>query len=489
MSGASTITDLSARYGERYRWLLMMSVMVGTMASLMSATVVNVAIPGMSRDFALNQERAQWVSSGFMVAMTVSMLTTPWLLARFGYRRAYDGTMLLLLAGGLVGGFSPSFPLVLAGRVAEGLAAGVVQPIPAIIMMRAFPPSEQGRASGMFGMGVVLAPALGPSIGGVLVDLFGWRSIFFMVIPFCVASIWLAHRYIPTTAPGGVAAGKHAAALDWRGLLLGSVGTLALLNGLLQMRGGGAATAIVLLLVAVLAFAGLVAWLHRAKARGQDALLDPAVFRHRLYTIGTVVAFIYGIGLYGSTYLLPVFMQVALQLPASHVGTILLPSGIVLAITIGIAGRFTRRVPTHLMVSGGLALLAASFALMPTVGLSAPLALLVTWAILGRIGLGFVLPSLNVGAMRPLDKGEIPQGASLINFLRMLGGAAGVSLCAIVLEWRLAAHAVTLSGPTSAGRLAAFNESFLMLAAICAVAMVCAWQLKGPPLGDPVTPQ
>ncbi len=107
----------------------------------------------------------------------------------------------------------------------------------------------------------------------------------------------------------------------------------------------------------------------------------------------------------------------------------------------------------------------------------------------GRIGLGFVLPSLNVGAMRPLDKGEIPQGASLINFLRMLGGAAGVSLCAIVLEWRLAAHAVTLSGPTSAGRLAAFNESFLMLAAICAVAMVCAWQLKGPPLGDPVTPQ
>jgi hypothetical protein len=118
------------------------------------------------------------------------------------------------------------------------------------------------------------------------------------------------------------------------------------------------------------------------------------------------------------------------------------------------------------------------------VGLATGLWLLVAWAILGRIGLGFVLPSLNLGAMRPLDKGEIPQGASLINFLRMLGGAAGVSLCAIVLEWRLAAHGATLAGPTSAARLAAFNESFLMLAGICAVAMLSAWQLKGPPQGD-----
>ena len=481
---ASSIADLSARHGPRYRWLLMMSVMVGTMASLMSATVVNVAIPGMSHAFGLNQERAQWVSSGFMVAMTVSMLTTPWLLARFGYRRTYDGTMVLLLLGGIAGGFAPWFPLVLAARVAEGLAAGVVQPIPAIIMMRAFPPSEQGRASGMFGMGVVLAPALGPSIGGILVDLWGWRSIFFMVVPFCVASVWLAHRYIPTTAPGNVAAGRHAAPLDWRGLLMGAVGTLALLNGLVQLRGEHRWLAFVLLAVAVAAFVGMGAWLHRAKQRGQDALLDPAVFRHRAYTIGSLVALIYGIGLYGSTYLLPVFMQVALQLPASHVGTILLPSGIVLAITIGIAGRLTRRLPTHLMVSFGLALLAVSFLLMPTVGLGTSLAVLVAWAIIGRIGLGFVLPSLNLGAMRPLDKTEIPQGASLINFLRMLGGAAGVSLCAIVLEWRLAVHGATLTGPTSPQRLAAFDESFLMLAGVCAIAMLLAWQLKGPPLGD-----
>ena len=205
-AAAPAMPSLRERYGERYRWLLLLSVMVGTMASIMSSTIVNVAIPDMSHHFALGQERAQWVSSGFMVSMTVSMLTTPWLLGRFGYRRTYVATMLLLMVGGIAGGLAGQYWLVLLARVAEGLAAGVVQPIPSIIILRAFEPHEQGRASGVFGMGVVLAPAIGPSIGGVLVDLFGWRSIFFMVVPLCLASIWLAYKFVPTTAPGGVAA-------------------------------------------------------------------------------------------------------------------------------------------------------------------------------------------------------------------------------------------------------------------------------------------
>ena len=172
MTRPSTLPELRARYGERYRWLLLLAVMVGSVASIMSSTIINVAVPDMSQHFAIGQERAQWVSSGFMVAMTVSMLTTPWLLARFGYRRTYGGSMWLLMAGGVLGGFADNYSLVLAARVAEGLAAGVVQPIPAIIVMRAFEPHEQGRAMSVFGLGAVLAPALGPSIGGVLVDLF-----------------------------------------------------------------------------------------------------------------------------------------------------------------------------------------------------------------------------------------------------------------------------------------------------------------------------
>ena len=455
--------------------------MVGTMASIMSSTIVNVAIPDMSQHFTLGQERAQWVTSGFMVAMTVSMLTTPWLLARYGYRRTYVGTMLLLLAGGVVGGFSTTFAVVLGARVAEGLAAGVVQPIPAIIIMRAFQPNEQGRASGIFGMGVVLAPAIGPSLGGVLVDLFGWRSIFFMVVPFCLASLWLAYRYVPVTAPGGAAANRKGATLDWRGLLLGGAGTLCLLNGMVALHGGSVLEAALLLGGAALALLAFLAWQRRMAATGREPLMNLALFGYRPFAMGSIVAFIYGTALFGSTYLLPVYMQLGLGLSASYVGSILLPAGFVLAVTIALVGRLADRRPTWLLVSIGLALLALSFALMLTVTLSTAIWLLVLWAILGRIGLGFILPSLNLGSLRALSSDLISQGSSAINFVRMLGGAIGVSLCGIVLEWRLAAHGDSLAqAASSPARLTAFNEVFLMLAALCVLALFAAWRLRPP---------
>ena len=477
-----SIAVLRDRYGERYRWLLLLSVMVGTMASIMSSTIVNVAIPDMSHYFTLGQGRAQWVTSGFMVATTVSMLTTPWLLSRYGYRATYAGAMVLLLAGGIGGGLSGHFGLVLAARVAEGLAAGVVQPIPAVIIPHAFKPHEQGRASGIFGMGVVLAPAIGPSVGGLLVDWFGWRSIFFMVVPFCLASIALAYKFVPTTAPGGVPANRQGEPLDWRGLMLGTLGTLCLLNGLVAIQGGPYAQAALLMGGAVLSFVLFLWWQRRLATRGLKPLMDLRVFEYRQFAMGSVVAFIYGTALFGSTYLLPVFMQLGLQLSASHVGTIMLPSGVVLAMTIPLVGRLADRVPTHWLVGTGLALLGASFALMMQLGLHTALWMLVLFAILGRVGLGFILPSLNLGAMRPLDKALISQGSSAIGFVRMLGGAAGVSLCGIVLEWRLSAHGDSLAAAaTSPARIAAFGDTFLMLAGLCLLALIAAWQLRAPP--------
>jgi hypothetical protein len=134
-----------------------------------------------------------------------------------------------------------------------------------------------------------------------------------------------------------------------------------------------------------------------------------------------------------------------------------------------------------LLVNIGLVLLAASFAFMFTVDLGTTIWLLVAWATLGRIGLGFILPSLNLGSLRPLESSLIAHGSSAINFLRMLGGAAGVSLCGIVLEWRVAAHGDSLANPvTGTARLAAFNETFWLLAALCGLAMIAAWRLREP---------
>lgn len=478
-----SLQALKERYGARHRWLLLLSVMLGTMASVMSSTVINVAIPDMSHHFDLGQSRVQWVTSGFMVATTASMLTTPWLLSRYGYRRTYSFCMWLLLAGGLVGGFANNYPLVLAARVAEGLAAGVVQPIPAIIILRAFEPGEQGRASGLFGTGVVMAPAIGPSVGGLLVDAFGWRSIFFMVAPLAVMALWLSRRYVPTTAPGGVAANAESAGLDWLGLMMASAATLMLLNGLVELRGGDDTLAGALLLGAVLFTMLFVFWQSLLlQSRHKDSrrpLMNLKVFGHRNFAMGSLVAFTYGSALFGSSYLLPVYMQMGLGLSASYIGAALLPAGILLAITISVVGRLSDRYPSARLVSIGLALLAASFALMPTVHPAAGLGLLWAWVILGRIGLGFILPSLNLGSMRGVPLALIPQGSSIIGFVRMLGGAIGVSVCAIVLEWRLAVAGVknAKAGVSEAG-LQAFNETFLLFALMTALALLAAWQLN-----------
>ena len=480
----NSLQALKARYGERHRWLLLLSVMLGTMASIMSSTIMNVAIPDMSHHFALGQSRAQWVSSGFMVASTVSMLTTPWLLNRYGYRRVYNLCMCALLLGGLGGGLANDYALVLLARVAEGLAAGVVQPIPAIIILRAFAPGEQGRASGLFGTGVVMAPAIGPSIGGVLVDAFGWRSIFFMVVPLALLGLWLARRYVPTTAPGGVAANADSAGLDWLGLALASASTLMLLNGLVQLRGEGGYGAWVLMSLAALGALSFVLWqrrlLHTARHGGRSALMNLQVFRHRNFAMGSLVAFTYGTALFGSTYLYPVYMQMALGLSPSYIGAALLPSGILLAVTINIVGRLADRYPASRLVMLGLCLLALSFGLNFTVHPAQGLAWLWVWIIVGRIGLGFILPSLNLGAMRGVPHTLIPQGSSIINFIRMVGGATGVSLCAIVLEWRLSAHGAQLGEVASAAALRAFNETFACLAALTALALLAAWHLGRP---------
>jgi predicted MFS family arabinose efflux permease len=500
--GPHSLQALQARYGERHRWLLLLSVMLGSMAAVMSSTIMNVAIPDMSQHFTLGQSRVQWVTSGFMVAMTVSMLTTPWLLSRYGYRRVYEVCMWLLLGGGVVGGLANDFPLVMAARMAEGLAAGVVQPIPAIIILRAFASEEQGRASGLFGMGVVLAPAIGPSIGGVLVDVFGWRSIFFMVVPLAMVALWLSRRYVPTSAPGGVQADADSPGLDWIGLALVSASTLMLLNGLVQLRSDDATVALVLLAMAGLGMVVFVAWqrhllqpgrrvrsatsgrkaksLHRARQVRRGPLMNLQVFGHRHFAMGALVSFTYGIALFGSTYLLPVYMQMGLGLSPSYIGAALLPAGILLAMTIAAVGRLSHRMPPAHWVSWGLALLALSFALMPLVHPAAGLALLWILVILGRIGLGFILPSLNLGAMRGLPKDLIPQASSVIGFVRMLGGAAGVSTCAIVLEWRLAVYALTASQPGSAD-LRAFNETFVFLATMTALALLAAWKMGEAP--------
>jgi EmrB/QacA subfamily drug resistance transporter len=470
-----TLEELRERHGSRYKWLVLLTVMIGTMASILSSTIVNVAVPDLSAHFGLGQERAQWVSAAFMLAMTLSMLTTPWLLLRYGLRRTYTGAILMLLIGGIVGGFSVNYPMLLTMRVVEGLASGILQPIPAIVVLRAFNVEEQGKAMGIFGFGVVLAPAIGPSVGGFLVEQFGWRSIFFVVVPFCLVVLMLIRRFLAVNSPMM----GDARALDWRGLLLVGISTISILNGLVHLH-DDLLQATGLLTLGLACFAGFIAY----QLRAEHPLMNMKLFSYRQFAMGALVAFIYGMGLFGSTYLLPVYMQMALHYAPSQAGLVLLPAGIVLAFVIPLAGRLADRYPSYILVSVGLGLLALSFALMAIGTHGTAYFTLMAWAVIGRIGLGFVLPALSLGAMRGLDVSLISQGASTINFLRQLGGAIGVSLVGIVLEWRLAVHRTGLGAEqagNTADRIQAFNETFLFVAIICAIAVLAAWRMRAKP--------
>jgi MFS transporter, DHA2 family, multidrug resistance protein len=241
-----------------------------------------------------------------------------------------------------------------------------------------------------------------------------------------------------------------------------------------------------LLLIGLLALAAFVWYQMRAV----QPLMNMHLFRYRQFAMGALVAFIYGMGLFGSTYLLPVYMQMALHYSPSHAGLVLLPAGIVLALVIPLAGRLADSFSPHLLVTLGLGLLTLSFGLMTGGSATTTFLALAVWAVIGRAGLGFVLPALSLGSMRGVSADLIAQGASTISFLRQMGGAIGVSVAGIVLEWRLAAYHVSLTDAAADGaaRIHAFDETFWFVTAICALAMLAAWHMRPVPASAPADP-
>jgi predicted MFS family arabinose efflux permease len=260
---------------------------------------------------------------------------------------------------------------------------------------------------------------------------------------------------------------QHPRRLDLRSLALLTVAVVSGMNGLVHLH-TPSLYAYALLAVCAVSSAAFI-WRQR---HAEHPLMEFKLFDLRAFRMGGCVAFIYGMALFGSTYLVPVFMQIGLKLPPSQAGAVLLPAGIVLAFALPISGRLADRIAFNKLVALGVALLSLSFWLMCLVGLETSLWVITAYAIVGRIGLGVVLPSLNLGAVRRLPMHQISHGSSTINFLRQLGGAVGVSLAGIVLEWRLQVHA---DAP-----MRAFHETFALLGALCALAIVAGWRMQPP---------
>jgi EmrB/QacA subfamily drug resistance transporter len=439
--------------------------MLGTISTILSATIVNVAFPALIDEFHVGHDTLQWVAAGYLAAMTATMLTTAWLVEAFGERRAFVATLAVFLVASLLAAASWSTSVLITARVLQGAAAGILQPLAMIVLFRVFPVDERGRAMALYGFGIVLAPAIGPAIGGTLLDAFGWRSIFVLTVPFCLAGLVLGARTLPAQARA------HALRFDWVGCLLLGASLIALLNvPVVGHRQGFASGEALALVVAGLVFA---AGFVRFEMRTRSPLLPMRLFRHPPFANASIVAFAYGIGLFGSTYLVPVFAQQIAHYSAAEAGYLLVPPGGALAVAITIGGRLTDRMHAAPIVVAGLALFAVSSLLLAFATATTGFVLLALWLVIGRIGLGMLIPALNVGAVQSLSGTELAYASAAVNFVRQLGGAIGVNLLAVVLEWRLDTFgAVNPARP--------FHECFAIVTLAFALAIVPAWFIGQP---------
>lgn len=457
----------SVRRSARAKWLATTTAMLGTFSVVLAATILTVALPQLMSVFAIDQQTVQWLVTGFLAAMTTAMLLNAWCVERFGVRVTYIGAMAVFCVGCLLGAFSPDIGWLIAARVLQGAAAGVIQPLGMIVIFQVFDPHERGKGFGVYGLGVILAPAIAPVLGGLLVDLLSWRATFLVALPVCAASIPMALAHL-----SGRDHALPARRLDVAGLVL-LAGTLAVLLWALSsglqigwgepaVRGG--------LLAGALGMAAFLGWEWFCRS----PLLELRVFRSWAFVGGFLLTLAMGGGLYASTYLIPLYLQQVKGLTPSATGLMLLPAGLAMAATFPIAGRLTDRVARAVPILCGGALFVASCGLMAASGMATAVPWLVLWILVGRVGLGLMMPPVTAGSLMPLEPQHLLQASGAINFGRQLGGSLSVSLISIVLDAAAGTHEDGFALLDEAGRHAALAHGYQIAFLTLGIALTVA---------------
>jgi EmrB/QacA subfamily drug resistance transporter len=442
----STIEELSNRFGPSYKWFVTVTVMLGTIATTATATIVNVGMPYIAGQFSMGADEVQWLSSAFLAAMTASMLLINWIAPSFGERMAYVGAIVLFVAASLLGAASPDKMIVILARTLQGAASGIIQPLAMAMIFKVFPRNQRGLAMGIYGVGVVLAPAMGPTAGGYFVDTYNWRYLFLIVIPFCLLALPGSFIFLPN------AKAEKKISFDGLGFLLITVFLFASLGALSNGQRQGWDSSLVDGLF-VIAFMALLTFIM-LELRLKHPILELRVFQSRTFTTACLVAFALGAGIYGSTYLVPLFVEGIQEYNPTSAGLVLMPSGLVLGIVFPLAGALSDRVRPHWPIIVGLSFFAYSSWLFSGIDVNTWFWTTAFWAALGRFGLGFILPSMNAGALKELPMELVTAGSGVINFIRQAGGAFGVNLLTVLVDRRSMFHSSHLAQTQTPGNYA-----------------------------------
>jgi MFS transporter, DHA2 family, multidrug resistance protein len=453
---------LMARYGGRYRWQVLFVVAVGVMGGILPSASLVVAIPRLLQEFQLPAADGQLVMTAFLAANTTAMLPAPWLIDRFGVRKCFIWTMALLMLTSILGLLSPNFVWLMVVRVLQGAGTGTLMPMTSIVVMRLFAQKEQGRASGLTGTAVTIAPAIAPTIGGLLVDHFGWRSVSLMPLPFCMVAWWMAMRFLPIKLEE-----KHH--FDFRGMLLLTVMTGAWLGfaSSLTARGYMRLYLLAWLAVVVLSFYAFV----QHSRRHHSPLINLDVVSRRRVAMGVLIGFVVGMTTYGASFVVPLYFQMGMHLSATRSGAALMPGALALTVSLSAAGFLLEAFRPRRIIISGLVLFGVSWLVLGEFGSLLGYGWFVFVFLISRFGHGFAITPLTQASLVGLKSSALGQAAAVLSYIRQLGGVFGIAALASFVQWR----AESL-GNTGDALVRAYGSTFTLVGLLGLATILAAWR-------------
>jgi MFS transporter, DHA2 family, multidrug resistance protein len=422
---------------ESYKWWVLANVMIGTFMAVLDATIVNVALPKIMANFGVGIDKIEWVLTAYMLAMAVMLPTSAWLADRFGYKRIYFLGLMLFTVGSFLCGLSHDENMLIVARVIQGLGAGAVQPIGMAIVTREFPPHQRGVAIGFWAVAAAASASFGPMIGGYLVDSFNWQIIFDLNVP--IGIIGLAVTVIIQKEYKASGMGKFDLVGFISACLFLPLVLYALAEGNAATNSAGWHAPYILLCFAIAAI-GLAVFVT-AELTVKNPLIDLSLFRFHNFAIANVTMLLFGMGMFGSIFLLPLYMQNALGYTALQAGLVFLPVGIIQGITSPIAGITADKVNPKLPIIIGILLLTASFYMNYFLSFLTEHQYIMISLYLRGLGMGMMFAPLSSISLSEIPREKMAQASGLINVVRQLGGSFGVAMLTTILTVRIKFHA------------------------------------------------
>ncbi len=422
--------------GLPYKWIVAGVVIFGLFMTILDSTIVNIAIPSFQNVFGASLTSVQWVLTAYTLVQGVATPLTAFLSQRLGQKRLY----LLALAGFTIGsiccGFSFNLPMLIFFRVVQGAMGAFMSPLAITLLWTEFPPEERGTALGALGIPILLAPALGPTLGGYIVTFLGWRLIFFINVPIGIIGIILGTIFLRQGER------EARAPFDIPGFLCASIGLASLLYGLSEAGtdGWGSGTVLGFMGVGIVVLAIFVVVELTIVNRGGRPLLDLRVFANGPFTTSLIASSLVVFALYGGLFIIPIYLQELRGLSAYQAGLLLLPQAFASMVTSVVGGRLVDKLGVRAVIIPGLVILAFALWLFTSIGANTPYGTIQIWLIIRSLALGLTFQPLAVSALSEMSPRQLPQATAVNTTARFVISSLAVAVIATLVQTQTSAH-------------------------------------------------